>query len=236
VANCQVGVSVHAATDQASCPINWRLFLPEDCNHDAERRAKAHVPDRERHRPKWQLALELLDELAGWELVAPVVLADGAYGEVNQFRLGLEQHQLADVVQAPGHHQRLPRARAARNLALHRPWAAVQAALPPAALVAAPAGGGRWRAGGHHGRLARRRRRGTVALPVCGAAGASSRAAVAPARPRHPAAGAVALADWPQGEPEPVTYWLASLPAETRWRGWGVWPGCAGEWSTIIAS
>src|SRR6266498_802891 len=28
VANCQVGVSVHAATDQASCPINWRLFLP----------------------------------------------------------------------------------------------------------------------------------------------------------------------------------------------------------------
>jgi len=28
VANCQVGVSVHAATDQASCPIDWRLFLP----------------------------------------------------------------------------------------------------------------------------------------------------------------------------------------------------------------
>jgi SRSO17 transposase len=28
VANCQVGVSVHAATDQACCPIDWRLFLP----------------------------------------------------------------------------------------------------------------------------------------------------------------------------------------------------------------
>ncbi|WP_232075932.1 IS701 family transposase [Phytohabitans suffuscus] len=29
VGNCQVGVSVHAVTDVASCPLNWRLFLPE---------------------------------------------------------------------------------------------------------------------------------------------------------------------------------------------------------------
>jgi SRSO17 transposase len=28
VANCQIGVSIHAATDQASCPIDWRLFCP----------------------------------------------------------------------------------------------------------------------------------------------------------------------------------------------------------------
>jgi SRSO17 transposase len=28
VANCQVGVSIHAATDAASCLIDWRLFLP----------------------------------------------------------------------------------------------------------------------------------------------------------------------------------------------------------------
>ena len=29
VGNCQIGVSVHAATDAASCPLNWRLFVPE---------------------------------------------------------------------------------------------------------------------------------------------------------------------------------------------------------------
>ena len=29
VANCQIGVSVHAVTDTASCPLDWRLFLPE---------------------------------------------------------------------------------------------------------------------------------------------------------------------------------------------------------------
>src|SRR5215211_2765539 len=102
VANCQVGVSIHAATDQASCPIDWRLFLPESWDVDAERRRKAHVPADQRHRPKWQLALDMLDELAGWDLVAPVVLADGAYGEVTEFRLGLEQRELAYVVQVPG--------------------------------------------------------------------------------------------------------------------------------------
>src|SRR3954463_6444685 len=29
VGNCQIGVSVCAVTDAASCPLNWRLFLPE---------------------------------------------------------------------------------------------------------------------------------------------------------------------------------------------------------------
>jgi SRSO17 transposase len=29
VANCQIRVSVHAVTDAASCPLDWRLFLPE---------------------------------------------------------------------------------------------------------------------------------------------------------------------------------------------------------------
>ena len=103
LANCQVGVSVHAATDQASCPLDWRLFLPESWDQDAERRRKAHVPQGERHRPKWQLALEMLDELASWELVPPVVLADAAYGEVNEFRLGLEQRELAYVVVGSAH-------------------------------------------------------------------------------------------------------------------------------------
>jgi DDE superfamily endonuclease len=28
-ANCQLGVSVNAVTEHASCPVDWRLFLPE---------------------------------------------------------------------------------------------------------------------------------------------------------------------------------------------------------------
>ncbi|RKO19474.1 transposase [Pseudarthrobacter phenanthrenivorans] len=29
VGNCQVATTVHMATDAASCPVNWRLFVPE---------------------------------------------------------------------------------------------------------------------------------------------------------------------------------------------------------------
>lgn len=29
VGNCQVAETVHMATDAASCPVNWRLFVPE---------------------------------------------------------------------------------------------------------------------------------------------------------------------------------------------------------------
>jgi len=46
--NCQIGVSIHVATDAASCPVNWRLFIPEswddtcaDTNDDAEWRARS---------------------------------------------------------------------------------------------------------------------------------------------------------------------------------------------------
>jgi SRSO17 transposase len=215
VANCQVGVSIHAATDQASCPINWRLFLPPEWDDDLERRRKAHVPDRERHRPKWQLALEMLAELAGWGLVPPVVLADAAYGEISQFRLGLEQRELAWVVQVPGtlsayasnvapeavpHPGRgrppVPRYRqprsSLRQLAL--------AAGAPAATAAT------WRQGADGEPLRSR----FVALRVRPAGVRLRRAARGGELPLR-----WLLAEWPPGEPEPVKYWLASLPADT---------------------
>src|SRR5256885_6802649 len=76
VGNCQVGVSVHAVTDWASAAIDWRLFLPESWDDtmadDAEvaeeirrRRARCRIPDDARHREKWRLALDMLDEMLG---------------------------------------------------------------------------------------------------------------------------------------------------------------------------
>ena len=64
VDNCQIGVSVNAASDVASCPLDWRIFLPEGWDEDEQRRAKAHLPDEVRHREKWRLALDMIDELA----------------------------------------------------------------------------------------------------------------------------------------------------------------------------
>jgi SRSO17 transposase len=63
-ANCQVAVSVHAAADTASCPLEWELFLPEEWAHDDGRRRRAGVPDEVGHVTKTRLALGLLDRLA----------------------------------------------------------------------------------------------------------------------------------------------------------------------------
>jgi len=214
VANCQVGVSVHAATDQASCPLDWRLFLPEEWDHDAERRRKAHLPADQRHRPKWQLALDMLDELAAWELVPPVILADAAYGEVNQFRLGLEQRELADVVQVPGTISAYPEEVAPERLPYagrgqpskpryRQPRSSLQQLVLDAGEQAARTL--TWREGADGAPLVSR----FVALRVRPAGVQLRRAARGGELPLR-----WLLAEWPQGEPEPVKYWLASLPAE----------------------
>ena len=99
VASCQIGVSVSAASETASCPLDWRLFLPAAWDEDAERRAKAHLPEGERHREKWRLALEMLDELRSWGLEAPPVVADAGYGEISAFRDALAERGLTYVVE-----------------------------------------------------------------------------------------------------------------------------------------
>jgi SRSO17 transposase len=218
VANCQVGVSIHAVADQASCPLDWRLFLPESWDADAERRRKAHVPDSERHRPKWQLALELLDELAAWELVPPVLLADAAYGEVNQFRLGLEARELAYVVQVPGTLSAYPQDVAPETVPYtgrgrppvaryrQRRSSLRQLVLATGAQAAHTVA---WREGADGQQLAAR----FVALRVRPAGVRLRRAARGGQLPVR-----WLLAEWPDGQPEPVKYWLAALPETTPLR------------------
>jgi SRSO17 transposase len=89
-ANCQLGVSINAVTEQASCPLSWWLFLPESWDADTRRRAACHLPDSGHHRPKWQLVLDMVDELDAWGLRPPVLVADAGYGEVGEFRQGLD--------------------------------------------------------------------------------------------------------------------------------------------------
>jgi len=92
-------VSVNAVTDRASCPLDWRLFVPESWDADAERRERAKIPDEVRHREKWRLALDMLDALLEWGLERRVVQADGGYGDITAFRVGLQERGLQYVVQ-----------------------------------------------------------------------------------------------------------------------------------------
>jgi SRSO17 transposase len=95
VTNCQVAVSVSMVTDIASCPVDWRLFLPEswdpaspNAGADVEqRRRKAGIGDIV-HREKWRLALDMIDELIGWGRRPPLIVADSGYGDAADLRRG----------------------------------------------------------------------------------------------------------------------------------------------------
>jgi SRSO17 transposase len=211
-ANCQVIVSVNAATDRASCPLGWRLFLPASWDQDSERRAKAKIPDDVRHVAKWQLALGVLDELIAWGLERRIVQADGGYGDITAFRVGLEERELSYVVQVKGTTSAQPADAVSIKPAyqgMGRPPAArypdKSVSLRDLALAAgqASARGIGWREG-DRGPLSS----SFIALRVRPANDAQRQHdGVLPER--------WLLAEWPTGKPEPVKYWLSNLPADT---------------------
>ena len=106
VGNCQIGVSINAATEDASCPLDWRLFIPEEWDEHSEfnlqRREKTKLPEDVHHTEKWRLALEMIDELIGWGIKPPVMLGDGAYGDITELRTGLEERELEYVLDVKG--------------------------------------------------------------------------------------------------------------------------------------
>ncbi|WP_079177338.1 IS701 family transposase [Streptomyces sp. MUSC 14] len=97
-ANCQVAVSVHAATDAASCPLQWRLFVPEEWTSDTDRRTATRIPPEVTHREKWRLALDMLDTLADWGMRPPAVVADAAYGTNAHLRAALSERGIGYVL------------------------------------------------------------------------------------------------------------------------------------------
>src|SRR4051794_16933300 len=68
------------------------------------RRARCRIPDAVRHREKWRLALDMLEEIledeseGGWGLPTRPVVADAGYGNATEFRRGLAARDLCYVV------------------------------------------------------------------------------------------------------------------------------------------
>jgi len=98
IANCQVAVSLHWSTVEASCPLAWRLYLPQSWLATPARRAEGKIPDDISYRSKNQLALELVDQVLGWDVPRLPVVADSAYGNDFDFRAGLRQRGLQYAV------------------------------------------------------------------------------------------------------------------------------------------
>jgi SRSO17 transposase len=237
-ANCQLGVSVNAVTEHACCPLDWRLLVPERWDEDvmATRRAACHLPERVQHRPKWRLVLDMLDELAGWELAPPVLLADSGYGEVGEFRWGLDARQVAYVVEVRADTSAYPE-QVRPTVAPHkgrgrRPRPRYREA--PSSLTELATAGEQacveliWRRGSkglQRGRF--------LALRV-------RPAGVTPAgwheRPTRSCRCAGCWPNGPMARPSRSSTGCRTCPRPPRWWSWCGWPGCAGEWSRITAS
>ncbi|GAB3890254.1 hypothetical protein GCM10029964_061470 [Kibdelosporangium lantanae] len=244
--NCQIGVSVHAVTDWASAALDWRLFLPESWDEEKttdeqavaeirRRRARSAIPDEVRHREKWRLALDMLDEVIGqWGVPRRPVVADAGYGDATEFRLGLTDRDLVYVL-------------AVSPTATAHPGDAVP--VTPAWTGTGRPPGPRYpdkpldletlvmQAGRAQGRFVVWRH-GSKKSPGNPTASMRSRFLALRVRPANrniprDADGSLPecwlLAEWPTGQSEPTDYWLSTLPtsiplrdmvrlAKIRWR------------------
>ena len=98
IGNCQVAVSLHHVGEMGNTVLGWRLYLPESWANDVQRREQAGIPNDVVFKPKWQQALDVIDQVRGWGLPDRLVIADAGYGDTTEFRDALEARQLSYVV------------------------------------------------------------------------------------------------------------------------------------------
>src|ERR1700691_4108447 len=96
--NCRVAVSLSLATEQASLPIAWRLYLPEIWAKDRRRRKQTGIPEEISFATKPAIALQQIRKAVEKEVITAPVLDDAAYGNDSQFREGLTELGLEYVV------------------------------------------------------------------------------------------------------------------------------------------
>lgn len=212
VANCQVAVTLHWSSAEASCPLGWRLYLPPVWFEEEKRAQEVKLPKEVVYRSQTELALELIDQMLRWEVPGMPVVADSAYGNSFDFREQLRQRQLSYVLavepstviwtQDPNTVPVPPSAPTGRPRR-YPPLAATPAPqdlttvarqLPAAAWKKVT-----WRAGTRGPQRSR-----FAKLKVWAAHGWRAQ--------EHPERAAEwLLIEWPEGEAEPTKYWLAQL-------------------------
>lgn len=242
--NCQIGVSVQMVTDSASLAANWRLFCPPswddkkiDDPQAAEqvraRRARAGIGDQVRHREKWRLALDMLDQMlappasdpvggstGGWGLPKWPVVGDSGYGDATEFRLGLTERGLVYALQVdptatahPGGATPTTRCWAGRGRPPKPAYPDAPLTLRDLALAARREACRRvtWRKGS----------RKTRSNPTAAMRSHFLAIRVRPANRHIPRAEDGCLpeewliAEWPPNQPEPVKYWLSTMDTRT---------------------
>jgi SRSO17 transposase len=227
--NCQIAVTLSVANDHASLPIAYRLYLPEVWAEDAERRRKAKVPEDVVFKSKPVIALEQIKAALADGVTPGVILGDAGYGHDGEFRAGVSELGLTYVVGvqsnlsvwAPGTGPVPPTPQSGRGRARTR--LARDPEHPPtsAKALAQSLGPQAWRTVTW--------REGTNAPLSSRFAALRLRPASRDYRRREPHPVEWLLIEWPEGEKEPLKYWLSTLPedvpiqdlvdtAKLRWR------------------
>jgi len=214
--NCRVAVSLSLATEQASLPIAWRLYLPEIWAKDRKRRKETGIPREITFATKPAIALQQVRKAVQEEVITAPVLADAAYGNDSRFREGLTELGLEYVVgvqksttvwragKAPLPAKRWKgmgrRPKLLRRDKQHQPISLKQLAesLPPSAWKHVF-----WREG-----TKQKLRSRFTALCV--------RVAHRDYWRSELPAEECLLIEWPTEESEPTKYWLATLPADSK--------------------
>src|SRR3954467_984506 len=211
--NCQVAVTLSVATEAASLPVAYRLYLPEAWAGDPARRATAGVPEEVAFATKPAIALDQIRQALADGVPPGVVVTDAGYGNDTDFRDGVTALGLAYV---------------AGILGTTSLWPPGAGPLPPARWSGKGRPPERLRRGPEHpppaaGGLAAGRpgdawkavtwREGTAGPLASRFAAVRVRPAHDDFRPREPRAEEWLLAEWPEGEDEPTDYWLSTLPA-----------------------
>ena len=217
--NCQVAVTLSLANRDASLPVAYRLYLPEDWAKDQDLRRKAKIPEEIAFQTKPDIALEQIKAARAAGLPEGVVLMDAGYGNDTELRTAITALGMSYVagilttttVWPPGAAPLLPQTRSGRG----RPQTRLQrdserqpisakalaVSLPKEAWQTVA-----WREGSAE-RLSSRFARQRV------------RAAHRDTELSQPRAEEWLLIEWPEGEAEPTKYWLATLPEDITFEG-----------------
>jgi SRSO17 transposase len=84
-----VAVSLSLANRDASLPVAYRLYLPEDWAKDQDLRRKAKVPAEIAFQTKPEIALEQISAARAAGLPEGVVLMDAGYGNDTELRTAI---------------------------------------------------------------------------------------------------------------------------------------------------
>ena len=212
--SCQVAVSLSIATEHASLPIKYRLYLPESWTDDPARCKAAGVPADVLFATKPQISLEQIRQAKQAGIPGEVVAADAGYGDDTAYREGITELGLLYVVGikpgttvwAPGTSPLPPKpwsGRGTKPTRLRRDETASPVSVKTLALSLKPS---QWR------KLTWREGTNTKL---------SSRLAAVRVRAAHrdtlrdvPREEEWLLIEWPKGEPAPTKYFLSTLPAD----------------------